>query len=101
MINGAMRYDTGKLVPLYELEIGKPGSSFALEIARKIGLNDNLISYAKSKIGVSQVDYDKMLTELQDDKAKYEKLIKDLTDKEYHLMKLRRLFVFEKGVRIR
>ena len=89
MINGAMRYDTGKLVPLYELEIGKPGSSFALEIARKIGLNDNLISYAKSKIGVSQVDYDKMLIELQDDKAKYGKLIKDLTDKEYHLMKLR------------
>ena len=90
MINGAMRYDTDKLVPLYELEIGKPGSSFALEIARKIGLNVDLISYAKSKIGVSQVDYDKMLTELQNDKAKYEKLNKDLTEKEYHVIKLRK-----------
>ena len=90
MINGAMRYDTDKLVPLYELEIGKPGSSFALEIARKIGLDDDLIAYAKSKIGVSQVDYDKMLTELQDDKAKYEKLNKDLTEREYHLMNLRK-----------
>ena len=96
MINGAMRYDIGKLVPLYELEIGKPGGSFALEIARKIGLSDDLITYAKSKIGVSQVDYDKMLTELQDDKAKYEKLNKDLTNKEYHLMELRKDYLYLK-----
>ena len=89
MINGAMRYDTNHLVPLYELEIGKPGSSFALEIARKIGLNNDLIAYAKSKIGVSQVDYDKMLTELQGDKAKYEKLNEGLTQKESQLKQLR------------
>ena len=90
MINGAMRYDTDHLVPLYELEIGKPGSSFALEIARKIGLNNDLIAYAKSKIGVSQVDYDKMLTDLQGDKAKYEKLNQDLTHKEAQLKQLRK-----------
>ena len=90
MVNGAMRYDTDHLIPLYELEIGKPGSSFALEIARKIGLNNDLIAYAKSKIGVSQVDYDKMLTELQGDKAKYEKLNQDLTQKEAQLKQLRK-----------
>ena len=90
MVNGAMRYDTDHLVPLYELEIGKPGSSFALEIARKIGLNNDLIAYAKSKIGVSQVDYDKMLTELQGDKAKYEKLNQDLIQKEAQLKQLRK-----------
>lgn len=90
MVNGAMRFDTDHLVPLYELEIGKPGSSFALEIARKIGLNNDLIVYAKSKIGVSQVDYDKMLTELQEDKAKYEKLNLDLIQKEAQLKQLRK-----------
>ena len=90
MVNGAMRYDTDYLVPLYELEIGKPGSSFALEIARKIGLNNDLIAYAKSRIGVSQVDYDKMLTELQGDKAKYERLNQGLTQKEAQLKQLRK-----------
>src|SRR5690606_33641255 len=38
VVNGAMRFDVEKLEPLYELEIGKPGSSFAFEIAKKIGL---------------------------------------------------------------
>ncbi|NQW28857.1 MAG: Smr/MutS family protein [Flammeovirgaceae bacterium] len=90
MVNGAMRYDTEKLLPLYQLEIGKPGSSFALEIARKIGLPAGLIDYAKSKIGSSQVDYDKMLTELEGDKTKYERLNKALEFKELQLKDLRK-----------
>ena len=41
IINGAMRFDTDKLEPLYMLEIGQAGSSFAFEIAQKIGLPKN------------------------------------------------------------
>jgi DNA mismatch repair protein MutS2 len=89
LINGAMRYDTEKLEPLYQLEVGKPGSSFAFEIARKIGLHPSLINYAKGKVGVSQVDYDKMLNALESDKAKYEKLNNDLKVKEDELRILR------------
>ncbi len=50
LVNGAMKYDLKNLQPIYQLEIGKPGSSFALEIARKIGLSNQTIEYAKSKV---------------------------------------------------
>lgn len=85
--NGAMRYDIQKLQPLYELEIGKPGSSFALEIATKIGLPKSTIDQAKKKVGVKQVSFDQMLGQLQAQKqevAKAEQRIKqretDLTE---------------------
>ncbi|WP_420387780.1 endonuclease MutS2 [Roseivirga sp.] len=65
LVNGAMRYDLKKLQPLYELEIGKPGSSFALEIAGKIGLPNRTIENAKRKIGIKQVSFDQMLGQLQ------------------------------------
>lgn len=46
-----MRYDGEHLEPLYELEIGKPGSSFAFEIASKIGLPKAVVERAQSKLG--------------------------------------------------
>ncbi|KAI9550157.1 MutS protein like protein 4 [Daphnia sinensis] len=51
LVNGAMRYDVNRLEPLYQLEIGKPGSSFALEIASKIGISKEILDYAKANIG--------------------------------------------------
>ena len=49
LINGAMRFDGEHLEPLYRLEIGRPGSSFAFEIAQKIGLPRGVIDRAKVK----------------------------------------------------
>ncbi len=49
--NGSMQFDTRKLQPLFQLDIGKPGSSFALEIARKIGLPPSTIEQAEQIIG--------------------------------------------------
>jgi len=68
LINGAMRFDGNLLEPLYELEIGKPGSSFAFEIARKIGLPDKIIQKAKEKLGTQQVSFEKLLKELDIEK---------------------------------
>ncbi len=63
--NGAMRYDAEHLEPMYELEIGKPGSSFAIEIAYKIGLPKAIIEKSKQKIGNQQVSFEKLLKELE------------------------------------
>jgi DNA mismatch repair protein MutS2 len=70
VINGAMRFDIEKLEPLYELETGNPGSSFALEIATKIGLPKDIIESSKLKLGEEQVSYDKLLRELELEKTK-------------------------------
>lgn len=72
LINGRMRFDVKKLEPLYQLEIGKPGSSFALEIAGKIGLPRELIQSAKKKVGTDAVELDRLLTELEKEKKHYE-----------------------------
>jgi DNA mismatch repair protein MutS2 len=64
LINGAMRFDGEHLEPLYQLEIGRPGSSFAFEIAQKIGLPKGIIDRAKEKLGSQQVNFEKLLKEL-------------------------------------
>jgi DNA mismatch repair protein MutS2 len=82
LVNGAMRYDVDKLEPLYQLEIGKPGSSFALEIASKIGINKTILDYAKDNIGEERVKYDRLLTKLENEKVKYEQVIAENQRKE-------------------
>ncbi|WP_020607655.1 endonuclease MutS2 [Spirosoma spitsbergense] len=68
LINGAMRFDGEHLEPLYQLEIGRPGSSFAFEIAQKIGLPKGVIDRAKDKLGNQQVSFEKLLKELDIEK---------------------------------
>ncbi|WP_291788111.1 Smr/MutS family protein [Cecembia sp.] len=75
LVNGAMRYDVDNLEPLYQLEIGKPGSSFALEIASKIGIARDIIEHAKNQIGEERVTYDRLLTKLENEKVKFEQII--------------------------
>lgn len=68
LINGAMRFDGEHLEPLYQLEIGRPGSSFAFEISQKIGLPKAVIDRAKEKLGSQQVNFEKLLKELDIEK---------------------------------
>lgn len=82
LVNGAMRYDVDKLEPLYQLEIGKPGSSFALEIASKIGISKDILGYAKSQIGEERVRYDRLLTQLENEKNQYSRLLTEIKIKE-------------------
>jgi len=92
IVNGAMLYDIQRLEPLFVLEMGKPGSSFAFEIAYKIGLSQEIIDEAKSKVGEDHVHFDKHLREILRDKRywerkrenirKIERRLEDLMEKE-------------------
>jgi DNA mismatch repair protein MutS2 len=73
IVNGAMLYDTQRLEPLFQLEMGKPGSSFAFEIAYKIGLSQEIIDDAKSKVGEDRVNFDQHLREILRDKRYWER----------------------------
>lgn len=68
IVNGAMLYDTQKLQPLFQLEMGEPGSSFAFEIARKIGLPESILQSATQKIGEEHIEFDKNLKDIIRDK---------------------------------
>ncbi len=71
--NGAMQFDTHQIKPLFKLIIGQPGSSFAFEIARKIGLPEDLLDEAKNQIGEEHINFDKHLREIARDKRYWEK----------------------------
>lgn len=88
LLNGAMRYDVGNLQPLYQLEIGKPGSSFALEIAQKIGLPKPTIERAKRRVGKKLVSYDRMLADLDTQRQLVEQSKKSLLQREEDLEEL-------------
>ncbi len=72
IVNGAMLFDNQKMQPLYQLQVGKPGSSFAFEIARKIGLPESVLSSASDKVGQDHIDFDKHLREILRDKKYWE-----------------------------
>ncbi len=68
IINGAMLFDTKEIKPLYQLKVGKPGSSFAFEIAKNIGFPKAILKSAAEKTGTTQLDFDKQLQQLEVDK---------------------------------
>ena len=68
IINGAMLFDTKEIKPLYQLKVGKPGSSFAFEIAKNIGFPKAILKSATEKTGTTQLDFDKQLQQLEVDK---------------------------------
>ena len=70
--NGAMAFDVQQIRPLFRLEMGKPGSSFAVEIARKIGLPEEIIRRASEKVGSDHVNLEKQLREIARDKHYWE-----------------------------
>ena len=72
IINGAMLYDRHLMQPLFKLSIGNPGSSFAIEIARKIGLPEEVIASASEKVGSAYIDMDKYLQDIVRDKRYWE-----------------------------
>ncbi|MDG5799749.1 Smr/MutS family protein [Marinilabiliaceae bacterium ANBcel2] len=72
IVNGAMLFDTHELKPLFRLQIGQPGSSFAFEIARKIGLPETILATAKERLGEDHIHFDKHLREIIRDKRYWE-----------------------------
>ena len=68
IVNGAMLYDRNLMQPLFLLQIGMPGSSFAVEIARKIGLPEEVIADASEIVGSDYINSDKYLQDIVRDK---------------------------------
>ncbi len=88
IINGAMEFDKDTLSPTYKLKVGKPGSSYAFEIATKTGLSKKMLNYAKHKTGKDVKAVDELLVELQAEKKELEEKLDNITAKEKKLEKL-------------
>ncbi|MGN0033131.1 MAG: endonuclease MutS2 [Candidatus Limimorpha sp.] len=73
IINGAMLFDTRFLQPLYMMSVGKPGSSFAFEIARKIGFPEQILSDAAEISGKEHLDFEQQLQQIEIEKKEIKK----------------------------
>lgn len=87
ILNGCMHFDKDTLSPTYELKIGRPGSSYAFEIAAKSGLPKRVIDYARKRTG-SETAVDDLLIELQREKQELEELLRNLREREQNLDRL-------------
>jgi DNA mismatch repair protein MutS2 len=83
--NGAMLYDTQQMKPLFQLSTGAPGSSFAIEIARKIGLPEDIIAEASEKAGQDYINLDKYQQNILRDKQYWEQKQKQIRLQETQL----------------
>lgn len=88
IVNGAMLYDRHRMQPLFMLSIGNPGSSFAVEIARKIGLPEEIIADASEKVGSDYISMDKYLQDIVRDKRYWENKRQNIRLKEKQLEEL-------------
>ena len=88
IVNGAMLYDRHLMQPLFRLEIGNPGSSFAIEIARKIGLPESVIAEASEKVGADYINMDKYLQDIARDKRYWETKRQNIRQKEKRIEEL-------------
>lgn len=88
IVNGAMAFDNHLMQPLFQLTIGKPGSSFAFEIARKIGLPEEILAEASEKAGVKNINYDRHLRDIARDKRYWENKRQNIRQQEKRLEEL-------------
>jgi len=83
--NGAMLFDADRLTPLFRLVIGKPGSSYAMELARKSGLPQQIMKDAEALIGSGLVGLEALMRRTENEKVATEKLKSELLKKDQQL----------------
>ena len=88
IVNGAMLYDRHLMQPLFQLQTGQPGSSFAVEIARKIGLPEDVIADASEIVGSEYINADKYLQDIVRDKRYWENKRQNIRQREKQLEEL-------------
>lgn len=88
LVNGSMMFNKESLSPTYELKVGRPGSSYAFEIAQKSGLSKDVLAYARQRTGKSEGAVDELLIDLQREKQEVEEKLKHLAEKEKALERL-------------
>lgn len=88
IVNAAMDFDNESLRPTYNLRVGRPGSSYAFEIAEKVGLDRSVLAYAKTKAGKNEKAVDELLIDLQREKKQLEDKVEEMLAREKKLEKL-------------
>ena len=88
VVNGAMLYDRHLMQALFQLQIGQPGSSFAVEIARKIGLPEDIIADASAIVGSEYISADKYLQDIVRDKRYWENKRQSIRQREKQMEEL-------------
>lgn len=92
MVNGSMHFDKDTLSPTYELRVGRPGSSYAFEIAEKTGLPGSVMKYARHRTGKSDKAVDQLLVDLQREKQELEEKLAAMEEREQQLDRLIRTY---------
>ncbi|MBJ6727817.1 endonuclease MutS2 [Geomesophilobacter sediminis] len=82
MVNAAMAFDREQLSPLYRLTQGEPGESHALEIARRYGLPERVVEFARSMVGTMQADFHLLLRDLKEKSAQWDRKLDELACRE-------------------
>ena len=85
IINGGMIFNSEALAPTYELQLGTPGASYALEISKRMGLSDDIINRSKELVGDGSVNLENILGQLEKERLAAESLRVDLQHREKKL----------------
>ncbi len=88
IVNGSMLFDQENLRPTYMFKVGRPGSSYAFEIAQKSGLGGKLLQYARMRTGKNETAVDELLIDLQREKKEVEDKLSSMTEREKQLERL-------------
>ena len=88
IINGSMTFDTKKLAPLYQLDVGKPGSSYTFVVAERSGIPFHVIRKAKSRVKKNSLQLEQTLNKLEHEKSELNKLLLAAVEKEKELKQL-------------
>ena len=92
MLNASMEFDQKTLTPLYQLRVGEPGQSHALETAKRYGLPESIIESAKDILGVRKIEMDSLIYDLNEKRRQYEKALNELQLQQSEMEKKERLF---------
>ena len=92
IVNGGMHFDKDNLKPTYELKVGRPGSSYAFEIAQKSGLPEDVLAYARKRAGKNERAVDQLLVDLQREKQEVEERLAQMEHKQKTLDALTRTY---------
>ncbi len=92
IVNGSMHFDKDTLSPTFELRVGRPGSSYAFEIAEKTKLPGRVLKYARQRIGKNEKAVDELLIDLQREKQEVEEQLRELVEKQQTLERLTKTY---------
>ncbi len=91
-LNGAMQFDTKEMTPLYTLNVGTPGRSFAFEVAANVGVPQYILESAKARFTQDKISYDEKLKQLNEREVELEKNARNISKQQIELDKLQKQY---------